>query len=281
MGFAIIQLSILGIINYVTSNLENYQLEEQPKSNEKVGIWIFIGSITYLIFEFSIIFIGLTASFFDYYKNKFDFSKLMRIFSAEFNQKFPVIISMRNSIFVGIVVSILTVLIVYILLKNKNKFSNLVVISSIGISAAFLAMTLLYLNILFRINFPILVIIGHLLIAVPIGYSFMYQHITGFDKSLIEAANIGGASVCKTFIHIEFPLLKSIFLSTFLQIFAIIYGEFTIVYTMQMQDFFPLASVINYQISSQKLLPESAAFSATNVLIIFALFWLAKKSKKK
>lgn len=279
MGFAIIQLVVLGIINYLTSNINDYELEEQPKGKGKINFWILIGSLIYLIFEYSIIFVGLTASFFDYYKSKFDFSKLVVIFSQKFNEKFPVIISMRNSIFVGIIVAFLTIAVAYILLKNKSKISNLIILSSIGISAAFLAMTLLYLNVLYRVSFPILVIVGQLLIAVPIGYSFMYQHITGFDKSIIEAANLAGANTFKTFINVELPLLKPIFVSTFLQIFAIVYGEFTIVYTMQMQDYFPLASVVNYQIASQKLLPESAAFSATNVIIIFLLFWIAKRIK--
>lgn len=279
LGFAVIQLVFLSMINYFTTNIEEYQLEEQEPQNSSTNLWVWLASISYIFFEFSIIIIGLTASFYDFFNNKFNLYPLVKIFTNSFNKKYPVLISMRNSVIIGIFVSTATVLIVYIILRYKSRFTNFVVLSSMGISSVFLAMTLLYLNILYRINFPILVIAGYLLIAIPIAYSFMYQHITGFDKSIIEAANLDGANSFHTFINIEFPLLRPILLSTFLQIFAIIYGEFTIVYTMQMNDYFPLASVVNYQISSQKLFPESAAFSTINVIIIFALFWLSKKIK--
>ncbi len=77
------------------------------------------------------------------------------------------------------------------------------------------------------------------------------------------------------------PLLFSSFLSSFLQIFAIIYGEFTISYTMQIRDYFPLSSIVNYSLSSSRFYREATALSGLNVIIIFITFYLSSLIRKK
>ncbi|MGM0508688.1 MAG: ABC transporter permease [Fusobacteriota bacterium] len=277
LGYAVIQFSLLAVVNLIISNLEEYKLEENFIKEKKRHLFISSFSVFYLVFEFLILGIGLIFSVYNFYLGKFNFKGITKIFSKEFNKSFPVIESIFNSIFISGIVSLLSVIFVYLLLKYKTKFSNFIILSTIGISSAFLGMVLLYLNIMYYIPYPVLIGLGYLLITIPIGYSFMYQHIRGFDYFLIEAGKIDGARNFQIFRFIEFPILKPIFISTFLQIFAIVYGEFTIAYTMQMQEYFPIASVVNYSMASRRLLQESSTFSAINILIIFSLFLFSKK----
>ncbi|OQY09123.1 MAG: ABC transporter permease [Fusobacteriia bacterium 4572_132] len=281
LGYAFIQFIMLSIINYLTTTFDEYILEENNEKDKGTPFLISLFSLIYLCFEYGIVFIGIIVSFYNFYTNRIEFTGVINIFSLEFNKKYPVLLSILNSILISTVVSLITVIFVYILLKNKTKFTNFIILSTMGISSAFLAMSLLYLNISFFVPYPILIGVGYFLIAVPIGYSFMYQHIRGFDFEIIEASQIDGANNLQSFIYIEFPLLKNIFLGSFLQIFAIVYGEFTIAYTMQMQSSFPIASVINFSLASKKMFQESGAFSALNILLIFGLFWMSKKVFKK
>jgi len=41
---------------------------------------------------------------------------------------------------------------------------------------------------------------------------------------------------------------------------------------MQIRDYFPLASVVNYAMNAQRYYREGAAFSALNIGIVFFLF---------
>ncbi|MFW6262933.1 MAG: iron ABC transporter permease, partial [Thermotogota bacterium] len=70
-------------------------------------------------------------------------------------------------------------------------------------------------------------------------------------------------------------------LAVFFQVFAIIYGEFTISYTMQIRDFFPLASVVNYSLSAHRYYLESQAFASLNTIIVFTTFFTATLFTKK
>jgi thiamine transport system permease protein len=70
-------------------------------------------------------------------------------------------------------------------------------------------------------------------------------------------------------------------ISVFLQIFAIIYGEFTITYTMQVRDFFPLVSVVNYSLSANRQYLEANALSAFNIAIIIIIFVLSNRIKNR
>ena len=154
-------------------------------------------------------------------------------------------------------------------------------LSSLGISSAFLGICLIYMNILFNIPLFLILILGYFMITVPIAYSYMYHPLRSFDKSLIEAGKLDGANSVNIFFNIEFPLLKNIFIGTFIQIFAIIFAEFTISYTMQIKDFLPTMSTVNYDMSSNRHFAESTALGALNTFIIISLFILANLKSKK
>ena len=104
----------------------------------------------------------------------------------------------------------------------------------------------------------------------------MYYHISHFDSSLLEASYLDGAGAFQSFIYIEFPLLKNIFFSTFLQVFTIIFAEFTISYTMQIGEYFPTISLINYSLSNSKHFLESSALGGLNTGIIILIFIISQ-----
>ncbi|BDU50224.1 ABC transporter permease [Haliovirga abyssi] len=288
--YAFIQFLFLFLFNSLLNRVgnENYELGMENKKEKKINVIILIISIFYLMFEFGVIIISVIYSFYDFFNSRFDFSAVNRVFFGDISKKFRVYSSFWNSISISFFVAFIVVIFVYLILKNKNKFISKFVVAAISISPAFLAMALLYMNILFDINFFILLFWGYLLITVPIGYSFLYQHITGFDKEIIEAAKLDGATNFKMFYYIEAPILFPVFIGTFLQLFAIIYGEFTLAYAMQVQEYVPLVSILNYSLSSRRLFKESAVISAVNIVIILSIFVISemmisgeKKSRKE
>jgi thiamine transport system permease protein len=163
----------------------------------------------------------------------------------------------------------------YWFVKSKRRISEIVILPTLGISSAFLAMALLYTHILFGIPYPILVTFGYYLSTVAIAYTFLYQSVKGLRSDIIEAAKMDGASSFRVWRSIELPLLLPVMTAVFFQIFAIVFGEFTVSYTMQMRDIFPLASVVNYAMSVQRYYKESAAFAGLNTLIVFGSFILS------
>lgn len=275
LSYAILQFLTLLILNIIMSKFEPFEYELEPSYLKKTGILGKLISIIYLIFEYSIVFVGVGASFFNFIDVKFDLSAFLNLFSKELNNIYPVVRSILNSFVVSAIAGIFSVLTAYYLLKNYNKLINISVMATLGISSAFLGMAMLYLNVLFNIPFILLLILGYFLITVPIAYSFLYQPVLSFDEKIIEAAKIDGANNLKILFKIEIPILLSAFLGSFLQIFAIIYGEFTISYTMQIRDYFPLVSVVNYSLSSSRLYQEANALSGLNIIIIFFIFYIS------
>ncbi|MGM0641422.1 MAG: ABC transporter permease [Thermotogota bacterium] len=281
LGYALIQFAVLFVLNFVISKINIFSFEGDVSGYKKVGKTVTFISILYLIFEFSIVLVGIFSAFFNFFDMKFDLSGFLNLFSKDFNNKFPVIESIFNSLFVALIASTLSIVFTYIILKNYSKFTDRVILPFLGISSAFLAMGLLYINILYGIPFVFLLVIGFMMITIPITYSFLFQHIVGFNKNLTEAASIDGANKWQSFWHIEFPLILPSVLSVFLQIFAIIYGEFTITYTMQVRDFFPLVSVVNYSISANRYYLEANALSALNIVIIITIFLISNQIKNR
>jgi thiamine transport system permease protein len=281
LSYALIQLIILTMLNIFISKFEPISFEFEPLSQKKSGYLSKTISIFYLIFEYSIVLIGIAASFFDFINMKFDISSFLNLFSKELNSVYPVVRSILNSFLVSTVSAFFAVITAYFLLKNYSKLINVSVMATLGISSAFLGMALLYLNILFNIPYVLLLILGYFLITIPIAYSFLFQPVRGFDNKIIEAAKIDGANKLTIFLKVELPLLLSSITSAFLQIFAIIFGEFTISYTMQVRDYFPLVSVVNYSLSSGRLYQEANALSGLNIIIIFFIFYISNKFAKK
>jgi len=156
-----------------------------------------------------------------------------------------------------------------------------IILSCLGISPAFISIALLYLNISWLVPYPLLLVFGYVLLNIPIAFSFMYQPVKAFPSVITEAAKMDGATSFKIFSRIHFPLMYRIFVSSFLQIFAIIFGEFTMIYTMQIQKTFPMVSITNYILSSNRMFKESNALSSLSIFIVISVFFFSKILEKK
>ncbi|GAB6189984.1 iron ABC transporter permease [Marinitoga arctica] len=277
LTYAIIQFLVLLILNYIISLPKIYEISIDENYKYKNNIFLILFSIFYLLFEYSVVLTGTISGFFDFINNKFSLKGISNLFSKELNLYYPVFKSLYNTFLLSFLSSLIVVFFTYMILRNIKThkqmiLSNILVISSLGVSSAFLAMGLLTLNINYSISYPILLGIGYIIISVPIAYTFLQQRILSFDYSIIEASKIDGSNILKTFFYIELPILKNTLLAVFLQIFAIIFGEFTISYTMQSIDYFPLISNVNYALSNARYYLESQALASITIIIIFIIF---------
>ena len=137
-------------------------------------------------------------------------------------------------------------------------------------------MTLYYIYVLYEVPFTLLLVFAYFMTGIPLAYSFLYQNVKNFPKDLQEMALLDGTSHWTYFWKIQFPILRPLFLLSFLQSFAIFLGEFTLAYTMQLGDIFPVVSLVNYSLLVDKKYLESSALSAVLLLLILLLFFLGE-----
>ncbi|MGL4392705.1 MAG: ABC transporter permease [Fusobacteriaceae bacterium] len=274
LGF--MQGFILIFINALTFKVKEYELNGEQYLHKTPKILLYISWI-YFIFIFSIFIIGITFSFYNFYSGEFSFKPYVRIFSSNFNEVFPIFQSLKNSFSLSFLCGFIVTLFAYLMIKAYNKFTNFILFFTMGLSVAFISITLIYLNINFNVPVIILLVVAYILISLPLGYSFMYQYLKNFSVEILEVAKIDGCSLIKRFIFIEFPLLKKIFLWVFMQIFVIIFGEFTIGYTMQIGNTFPIVPLVNYSLLSSKYFLESAALNTVTLLFLTIILSLTQK----
>lgn len=275
---SLLQFIILSIVNMFGKFIKEYDLEYDEQNKEN-NIIVTIFSILYLAFEYFILISSIIFSFYNYFSNKFTIQAYFNIFSATFNEKFPILQSLINSFTVSFLVSIIVVIITYLLIVNYNKTTEVFLFSNMGISSAFLAITLYYMNVLFNIPFYYLLIFGYVVNNIPISFSLMYNGAKNFPNYINDIAIMDTESKLKRFYYIRLKLLFPILISSFLQVFAVAFGEFTIAYAMQIEDFLPLASIMNYNMVAQKYYLESSAFSTVMLLIVFSCFILGEYLK--
>ncbi len=271
-----LQFLVLVSISMIGEKVPTYELSGEP-IEKKVGNGVKIYSVIYLAIECIVLLIGIVYGFFNYYTGKFSFSSFLKLFSAELNSEYHVLEALGNSMILAGVTPVFVIIFTYLILKNYSKITGVIIFSTMGFSSAFLGIVLIYLNILYIIPLWLLLIFGYFLVTVPIAYSFMYQYVKEFPKDLLDLGKLDSLSSLKSFCLIEFPILKRVFIGTYLQIFAIILGEFTISYTMQLGTDFPIISIVNYSLYSDKKLLEGAALSSLNVLIVALLFYLSNR----
>ncbi|MGL4977198.1 MAG: ABC transporter permease [Cetobacterium sp.] len=274
------QFLFLISINCLGDLYSPYELEGEF-IEKKASISTTIYSIFYLLIELLIVFIGMFYGFYNFYTGSFSFQSFFKLFSKDFNKIYPVIEAISNSLILASMTTIAVILFSYLLLKNFTKLTSGIVFSTMGFSSAFLGISLIYINIIYDINLKLLLLIGYFLITLPIAYSFMYQYVKEFPKDILDLAKLDRLSSLQTFLFIELPILKDIFLATYLQIFAIILGEFTISYSMQLGRDFPTIALVNYSLFSNKKLLESATLSSLNIIIVVILFYLSNKITQK
>lgn len=275
-----VQFLILLLLNFLGILVREYELsgeQEQRKLNPIFKIYSYL----YTLFQYGIIGITFIFSFINQFTGEFSLKAYINLFSKEFNEEFGVVVGILNSMGISALVSGITIFVIYLLIKNYSRLTDMIIFSNMGISGAFLAITLYYMNILFNIPLVVLLGVGYLIGAIPIGYSFMYQYVKKFPVEVLESAELDCKNFYQRFRYVEFPILKNIFISSFLQIFAVIFGEFTIVYTMQLGDIIPIASLVNYSLVSSKKYMESSAFSAIILFIVLGAFLLGEYFKER
>lgn len=276
LGYGIIQFIILSILSLGSTATKVYENSNAEKKQCRTGYISFSFTIIYLCFEYTVVLIGLVFAFYNFYTDRFDFSGIINLFSAELNTFYPVLLSIFNSFVLSLITALFVLIFVYLILKNHSRYTDWIVLSACGISNAFLGIVLVYMNIRYSISYPVLVVCGYLIIASPFAYSFMYQHIKGFSLDLIEASKIDGASAFQIFKHIELPILLPVFITVFAQVFAIAFGEFTIAYTMQLLNYFPTLPVVDYVLLSNRKIMESSILNGISILIIALVFILSE-----
>jgi len=281
--YALVQFALLFVINFILSNVlkDNYEMAPPQKMRTKSSLVEKIVAWLYCLFEYTIIVIGLSGICYNHHEGTFTLKHLFNLFSQEMNVKFKTITSIFNSINVALIASTIATMIGYWLADLKTRLADFFILPLLGVSGAFIGMSLLYTNILYNVPFELLICFGFIFITVPLAYSFLFQSVKGFKPEWQEAAFIDGATRLTAFLYVKFPILVPAILAVFFQIFAIIYGEFTISYTMQIRDFFPLASVVNYSLSAHRYYLESQAFAALNTIIVFTTFFTASLLTKK
>lgn len=272
----VIQSLIMIFLNYGSLKIEEYELNGEPYI-KKTGKFLKFFSLIYLTMEFLIIIIPVFFSFFNIYTGKISFQHYFVLFSRNFNLEFPVIKSILNSIFLAGTAGAVVVFLGYLMIKFYNKFTEIIIFFSFGISSGFLGLLLIYMNILLDIPLPLLLFQGYILTSLPLAYSFLYQYVKRFNRSIREAALIDGADSWRYFVHIEFPLMKKLFLGIYLQIFALLLGEFTMGYTMQIINYFPTLPLVNYQLISSKKFLESSALNSVVLMLLLGIFYLSQK----
>lgn len=270
-----IQFLILLFLNYLVSFIPEYEIITRVKK-KNLSILFTIFSIIYSIFQYGVVFLAVIFSFFNIFNGKFTLLGYKNLFFTSVFSEYRIIESLINSGILSFVVSFFIIVFTYLIIKNYSKLTAVIIFANLGISGAFLGVILYYLNILFDIPLYFLLAIGYLLTGIPITYSFIYQYVKKFPIEIIENSNLDCKNRFQEYIYVEFPILKKIFISSFLQIFAIVFGEFTLGYTMQIESYFPIVSITNYTLLSNKLYLESSAFSTIVLSIIFILFLIGE-----
>ncbi|HQH33071.1 MAG TPA: ABC transporter permease subunit [Petrotogaceae bacterium] len=277
-----VQFLVIFLLNYTGSKFTSFEGSVQTyPSSRRAAPFTGVFSFIYVLFEYSLIVLSLAGGFFNFQASRFDLSGLINLFSGPVNAKYAISASLINSSLVSLITALICTVLAYIILRVSSRFSEVIILSCLGISPAFISIALLYLNISWLVPYPLLLVFGYVLLNIPIAFSFMYQPVKAFPSVITEAAKMDGATSFKIFSRIHFPLMYRIFVSSFLQIFAIIFGEFTMIYTMQIQKTFPMVSITNYILSSNRMFKESNALSSLSIFIVISVFFFSKILEKK
>lgn len=267
IAYGLLQYLTLFALNMIVSSIKLSTEKTPLKSNYHVSKIITFGALFYLLFEIIIIIIP-----FIYPLINGGYTILLKIFSPGFNLKFPVVLSIINSLVLSIISGLAITTLSFIILKNRSRLKDTLIFSTIGVSGAFISIIMLYMNITYGIPAVILYFFGVIIITIPIASSLLFDKVVNFPAALIEQARSDGAGSTTIFFRIELPLLGRTLLSNVLQIFTIVYGEFTIAYTMGIGRYLPLSSTVSYSLASKRMLNEASALSCFNIILITTIF---------
>jgi thiamine transport system permease protein len=271
LSLALLQFIFLIIINVLITKTDGYELDETSviKNGGKRFI-IFLGSMLFLLFELVVVTVPIISSI--YFSVTKGINYFANILGNDFNRTFPVIAGFINSITLSTVTGLIVTLLTYVLIINGSKLTEFLITSLFTISMAMISIALIILHITTGLPAQIMLTIGFIFVTIPVSYSFLQQHVSMFNVAIREQSKTDGASTLQTIIFIELPILLPVLFANFLQVSAIIFGEFTISYMFQSGSTFPLLSVVNYTIHGRRLLGESYALNTFATLLVVTLF---------
>lgn len=276
LGLALLQLAVVSALAFLNFRSDGVNDDLQP-SQGKAGPVFTAGSLLFLALELSFVGAGLFASVWRFDFARFDLSPYLQLFSRELNAKFHIWEGVRNSAFLSLFAAAVVTVLSMAMIKLKRSWSDGVVTATLGISAAVLSISLLYLNIRFGVPMGALLLLGYVLLAFPVAWSYLDFHVRQFDPAILEAARVDGAGRVQAFLFVELPLLLPSLAVSTLQVFAVLYGEFTVAYTMQADQFLPLSPLSNFALATSHHARESAAFSTVNLLLVLAAFLITHR----
>lgn len=279
---AAFQVLLVGAIAVIASRIAVFDSGDHlHESKSRPGRTSYIITAVWCAFEYGIIFVSLLSSVFDPFSHRFNLSGYISIFSQTLNDTYPVIRSFADTTLLSSVGSALAVIIAYFIARRGGRLRDAILLSSTGISGAFLAVTLVYAGIESAIPLPFLACTGLTVIALPLAFAFLRHTLRSFPETLREEARSAGASPLTILLRIELPMIIPALTGAFLQCFAILAGEFTLSYTLQIQNEFPLQSVTAFSLASARLLRESAAMTTISVVFISVFCYAARVIERK
>ncbi len=278
LGF--VQTLVLLLVHLTGDRVQEYELLGEPACRP-LSLVTRCGAVLFFLFEVIIGVTGCVYAFVNPMSGAFSLQGLREIFSVDFNQHYPVIRSIGNSLFLGGVGAFFSVGIGYLLLRYSSRWSNRIVFFTMGFSTAFLGITLIFLHILWGVPLALLLVVGYTLITVPVAYSFLYPYIRKFPRIIEEASMLDGAGFFARLRYIYLPLLRPVLISVYLQVVAIICGEFTLGYTMQLGKSLPTVALTANSLFSSKQFVQGAALNGCMLLIVSFLFILGKILENK
>jgi spermidine/putrescine transport system permease protein len=146
--------------------------------------------------------------------------------------------ALKNSVLVGIVVSLISVVIgsmtSFALTRYRFRMKNIVsfsVLIPITLPPIILGIALLSFFALLGITRSLAtVIISHVLFCAPFAVLIMNSRLEGFDISVEEAAQDLGANRSQTFRYVTFPLIRPSIIGAMMLTFAISFDEFLVTF---------------------------------------------------
>ena len=146
--------------------------------------------------------------------------------------------ALKNSIFVGLAVSIISVTIgslaSFALIRHKFKMKKIVsvlVLIPITVPPIILGIALLSFFSAMGIARSLLtVIISHVLFCAPFTILVMNSRLEGFDVAVEEAAMDLGASRAQTFRYVTFPLIRPSIIGAMMLTFGLSFDEFLVTF---------------------------------------------------
>ena len=168
----------------------------------------------------------------------FPMSGLTGKWYGEVLQNKNVLTALKNSVLVGIAVSIISVIIgsmtSFALTRYRFRMQNVVsfsVLIPITLPPIILGIALLSFFALLGITRSLAtVIISHVLFCAPFAVLIMNSRLEGFDVSVEEAARDLGASKGQTFRYVTFPLIRPSIIGAMMLTFAISFDEFLVTF---------------------------------------------------